>query len=305
MICWSLFKLTGSNFRATVYLSVALLGLAALVLLRAANRLRGRTSYSDAFIPLILLTWSQYPNLIWSHQIQMISSTVLACVLLALVVRQDAPFGPRLMLGAGLSVLLLPLCGANGLAMTPGLALWLAYQGFRRWRACASGWTWEGFGLLTFAAATLGLVGFYFVNYERAEDAAAPTTIWNGLVTSLQFGTSMLGGGTVYFWPASGALFLGLMAASGLALVWVCATRPADRPRAIGLMLFLGGLTALALSLGRGREGAGFTARYVTMASPIGCGTYFLWGLVRPPLGRLVQVGLFTAASRLTASECD
>ncbi len=134
VICWSLFKLTGSNFRATVYLSVALLGLAALVLLRAANRLRGRTSYSDAFIPLILLTWSQYPNLIWSHQIQMISSTVLACVLLALVVRQDAPFGPRLMLGAGLSVLLLPLCGANGLAMTPGLALWLAYQGFRRWR---------------------------------------------------------------------------------------------------------------------------------------------------------------------------
>ena len=84
--------------------------------------------------------------------------------------------------------------------------------------------------------------GFYFVNYERAEDAAAPTTIWNGLVTSLQFGTSMLGWGhSLLLAGALGALFLGLMAASGLALVWVCAilargSPPGHRPDA-----FLGG----------------------------------------------------------------
>jgi hypothetical protein len=65
LVWLGLLRVTGYDFRAGMYCNVLLLGALALVLILAARKLRGRTSYADAFFPLILLHWGHWENLLW------------------------------------------------------------------------------------------------------------------------------------------------------------------------------------------------------------------------------------------------
>ena len=70
--------------------------------------------------------------------------------------------------GAGLCLVLLPLCGANGVALVLAMALWLAYVATLELRARE---TARGSAALVFALASVALTGLYFVGFERV-----PTT---------------------------------------------------------------------------------------------------------------------------------
>src|SRR5262245_25563420 len=130
-----LYRLTGGDFRAGMVFNVLVLGVLAAAMIGAARRLRGGTSYSDAFFPLLLLNWGHYENLLWSTMVCFLLTILLIGGVLLVIVAGRDPFGLRGAILAGVCVLLLPLCGALGLIYAAALVPWLVYMSGRCWRS--------------------------------------------------------------------------------------------------------------------------------------------------------------------------
>jgi hypothetical protein len=122
-----LLKASGGDFRIGMIANTLMLGGLSLAMILTARRLRGgRTRVADAFFPLALLHLGHWENMVWGWQLQFVISTVLVCIWLLVIVRERLPLRPKIAVTAGLTVMLLPLSGANGLLLTPFVALWLA-----------------------------------------------------------------------------------------------------------------------------------------------------------------------------------
>jgi hypothetical protein len=300
LIWWAAFRLT-HDFRAVPVFSVLALGALSFVMIRAARSLRGCTSYADAFFPFVLLNGAQAYNLLFSIQVQMVSSTVLAGAVLVLIVTRGNALTLSAAFLVGLCLLLLPLCGSNGLILVPALALWLGYWAFRHWRSGAPHGKRNGLVTGALAGAALLLASVSVLGLPINPNDPRPT-LEASLRTSLEFISGGLGDGiSRMYWPASGQGVLSLMVLSALVLIVVGYRRAPERAQALGLLLFLAALGTLALGIGWGRatpnEGGGFDSRYVTLAAPAFCAVYFIWGLpAAPGIGRLVQMCLVTLA---------
>ncbi|MBC8103446.1 MAG: hypothetical protein H7Z41_12785 [Cytophagales bacterium] len=132
-------KATG-DFRAGMFFNAGCLWVASLILLVALRKSRTRphTRYSDVAVPLILLTWAHFDNVLWSYQIQYLLSVVLVSLLFYGVSSSRAGLTRRTALLLWVCLLLLPLCGFNGLIWVPCTALWLAAAPFLQRSATAS-----------------------------------------------------------------------------------------------------------------------------------------------------------------------
>jgi hypothetical protein len=302
LVILSLIKPTG-DFRAAMVFHVLVLGALAAAMIRAANRLRGHTAYSDAFLPLVVLSLVQYENLIWANQVFFTLPTALVGVLLLIVVRTGGRLTSGAAVLAGVCLVSLPLSSGLGLAYAPALTLWFGYCGVRAWRSGEPSGKRTGLVMLAFCLAVALLVGLYFVGYSKPGhhsyelDVAASLRSSLALL-SLGFG---LGIGTSW-WPASGLVVAGLLLASAGFLGRAWWKQPRERFRALGLLFFLGAFASLDLAMGWARPTPAGTlitrpARYVTFLVPALCGVYLAWVVCRPAvLGRLVQACLAALA---------
>jgi hypothetical protein len=289
LILLGVYRLGGYDFRAGTPVNVGLMAVMTAALILAARRLRGRTSFADAFFPLTLLHWGQSENFWWSWQLVFIVPVALALVVLCVMVRQGHRLTLRAGLLAGVCLALLPLCGTMGLAQVPAAACWLAACGLTAWRSAERHGRRDGACMLALAAASLALVGVYFIGLQRPEGTESHS-LAASLVTSCQF--LSLGFGLVYkpFWWVWGLLSLGLLVAGTLILVRVWLRQPAERLRAFGLLCFLAGIAALAIGVGWRREGYGLARRYITLMAPGLCCAYFVFLVYgRPRPGRVVN----------------
>lgn len=277
-----LHRITGVNFRTPMFFNVFALGALAFAMIWIAKRLRGWISYSDAFFPLVLLHWGQAANLLWGWQLQFVSSTVLAGVLLLIIVRSGSPFrlGPAVV--AGSCILFLPLCGANGLVLVPALAMWMVRWAVLRWRSPERHARRDGILMLALAFFALLLMGFYFVGYEKVPNYPTYSNRRAVAKTAVEFLAAGFGPAASLFprFSSVGGVCLLLLSAAALAVVWI--KRPEESPRALGLLSFLGALASLGLSLGLGVR-YGFEMRYVMLAAPVWCCAYFVWSVCRMP----------------------
>jgi hypothetical protein len=270
-------RLLGVDMRVTMYFDVLLMAAVAAAMITTAVRLRGRPSAVDAFFPMALLSLGQAANLLWGWQLQFFASVVIACLALLAIVRVGAGMPPtRAALVVGLCTILLPLCGANGLAMVPALAAWPLALAIlpHSWTASkiARG---NRIMLLAFGLLALALTAFYLFGWHRVPYHPKSQSVLQTLMTALKALTIGLGPATRDIWPLSGLLALGVMSASALLLVRVWREQVAERVRAGGLLIFLLALSALALALGLGRNG--FETRYITLTLPVWCGVAFIW----------------------------
>ncbi len=302
-----LIEISGADFKAGMIFNVILMSLTAAWLLLVARRIRGRTSYSDAFIPLVLLGLGHYENFLWNFQVAFTVSTLLTCVLLSslvgrgrvAVLRADRlASGPAVLMGSGL--VLLPLCGAQGLLVAAPLALWLGFCGLRAWIASGRR-DWKAAAVVGFAVLTCLLVGGYLIGYTSPQHHRPYPDLKTWLDTSLNF---LLSG----FGPATDAYqFLGTVILALVVVVVLCVLvvawikRPEEWLGIVGLLFFLGGTLALALALGKGRAflGAmtGFSSRYALLSVPFILALYLAvgrWGL--PHTARFVQFCLLLFA---------
>jgi hypothetical protein len=279
-------RLSNTDYRAGMYLNCALLALGTALLLVMARRLRGPTSFFDAFFPLALMHWGQAQNLLWSFQIQFICSAFLSLVILATIVASSGLPSARSTLIFALCLLALPLTGANGVALVPALALWMMYVGWLAWRKSQRRQAAVFWGI---AVASLLLVGVYFAGYagvQRHGEAPSPRAVVETATRFLAMAVGMPGG---FAWPLPGIVAVLAICAVLVFLVCVLRRQPQEQPRALGLILFIGAILSLALGFGWGRSAlmadeswAARNTRYITLAAPLLCAFYFAGELYLP-----------------------
>jgi hypothetical protein len=298
----SLYTLTGNDFRAPMYFNVALLGIVAAGLIYASSRLRGQPLPVDAFFPLVLLNWGHADNLLWSWQVGFVLPTALASAFLTAIVLSPVRLNGRWAALAGVCLLLLPLCGANGLLLVPALALWMVIIGVAQLRSDHSSVRRVGAAMALTALAALGLIALYLVGYHGPRMYERPDLL-HCLPTSLQFLSASFGMVDVHWWPAWAAGCLAAFAAAVLAGAAVWRRQPEHRAPVLGLWLFLAAVISLALGLAWGRAGCpgamGLAERYVTLAAPGLCAVFLLFVLCGGRAGRWGQATLFLATAAM------
>jgi hypothetical protein len=299
LVLLALYRLTGCDFRAGMYFNVVALAAVAGAMIQAAQRLRGWTSYADAFYPLGLLHWGQWLNFLWSWQVDYILSTTLASGVLLVIAGTRIRLTVRSAVLAGICLILLPLCGATGLGLVPALALWLAYCGVVAGHPGAPLAKVQSVSFVTLAVLPLLVVASCFVGYERPTLWYTPvsTGLKDYLRTAFQLLTLILGRWpAMRFWPFSWMLVIGASLGTAGVLVAAWYRQPQVRFRAMGFLLFMAAMLLLALGLGWGRAGmgypAGFEDRYVTLPLPLLCCIYLVWADRRTRVGSVVQLGL-------------
>jgi hypothetical protein len=285
------------DFRAGMFFNAGCLAALAAGMILAARRLRGAAIYADAFLPLACLHFGHWENVVWNFQVQFVSSTTLALLVLLCIVQIGARPSWKLLAVMGISTTLLPLCGANGAAMTPALALWLTYYGWRCLDQDRGGA--KCLAAFTMAFVALGFVLAYAKGYQRVHPASPG---WlRALNTAFQTACLGLGKSMVSpFWPTARLVAAFIIILSLLMLVWPW-TRSQSRLQLVGYLSFLVACTSLALAIGCGRSGlhanVGFSPRYVTLALPLICCVYFIWGTCsRAPLNHSLQSCLLVLA---------
>src|SRR5262249_32250420 len=150
-------------------------------------------------------------------------------------------------------------------------------------------------------AATLAglfLTILYFVDYQEYRRHLSSVHLSESLRTMLQFLTGAFGLLGEALWPYSGLGVLALLLLTALIVMrmsWRDSTSPARR-RLIGLLSFATAVGCLALSVGLGRPGYGFTPRYYLLAVPALLCAYFIWGCCPPLVARLGQFVLFVVS---------
>jgi hypothetical protein len=298
----AIFKLGRRDFRAPTVFRTVILGVLALAMILVARGLRGRARFSDAFFPLLLLQMGFQIPLVrgWGHVAYLVP-TIVASPMLVIAARRGTRLTPGIAMLAGLCLALLPLCSAAGLLYLPILSLWLGYSAVLAWR-------WKGprgkrtsLVLLAWIIAAFYIVLRYFRGYDwtRAGQYSPPSpSIWDTFKTTLAVMTAGFGEAGMRAWPVSGLgmLALTLLSVGTLGIVAWRDKRGPDRSRALGLLFFLGASGMLALGLGWGRAGMGYTFGflYSLLTIPMLCGIYLAWGLDRRgQVGRLAQAGLF------------
>jgi hypothetical protein len=264
---------TDFNFQAGSFFNVLLLGGLSLAMMLSARAVRGRTSICDAFFPLLFLHWAQCENMNWGFQLNFVTSTALAGVVLMAILR----CGPQLRLSTALLIAVclagLGISGLYGLVYLPAMACWLAFAGVCRWRDAADHARRDGLLLIAMAAALMLFVGLYFIGFHL-KTCNSPG-LWATLRTTLQFLCGGIGSAAKEIWPVSGVLAVVAVACVLRQLYRVFRDQPAERVRAAGLFCFLGGIGTLALAVGMGRAyagpRAGFMERYMTLGAPLLC----------------------------------
>jgi len=289
----------GYDFRAGVLVHVFLLGALAFAMIRAARYLRGWTSYSDAFFPLALLNCGV--GIMWNFHLQFICSAVIASIFLLVILRHGNSMAPLNSLRAGLCLVLLPLCGLNGLVLVPALAAWLAYSGIRhRQLSTAKDHLVAAPIMVAFAAVAVLLCLLCLVAYENVTPELASPGLMPTLKTAVAFLSAGLGS-TFWGFPTSMALVrltvLTMLMMTGIVIGASVLRRREERPRAVGLLLFLVALGSLALAVGLGRGGRpwdGLESHYGTLALSILCLMYLAWEIYGSrAASRFVQMCLF------------
>jgi hypothetical protein len=164
------------------------------------------------------------------------------------------------------------------------LALWLGYVAVLHAQAGGLHARRESFLILSLTATALLLVVVYLVGLPSFDKmvvgSSSPLSLPRSFVRLIGQGTF---GATMFSWPR-GARAAGQLAATALfllsaaSLVPVLLRRPAERPRALGLLAFQGAIVCLALGMSVGRPG--FSAdRYALLFAPGLCDLYFIWML--------------------------
>ena len=301
-------RLAHGDFRAGMYANALLLAFLAAGMIRAARRLRGGTTYADAFFPLALLHIGHADSLLASFQVAFTSAAFLTCCLLWLILRSRQPLSTRSALAGGVCLMLLPLCGAHGLPLVPPLALWFALWAWRD-RQTPGGVRRLAL-VLVLTAASLFLVVFYFRGFQKTA-YHPPSPGWRDtLQVAVEFLTMGAGVGVARLWPYAGYMLAAVLVAGPVVLARRLWQQPRERVCGLGLGLFLAGMAGLAAAIGYGRAGLGmelgFSLRYTTLAAPAFCGLYSLGEVAGTAwFARCLQMGLFTCLAAMLVPNSD
>ncbi len=280
-------KFTKGDFRSGMVLNVVTFAFVAAAAIQVARSLRGgKTSYADAFFPIALLNISNWPNLFWSWQFTQILPTALTYIIVFVFVIEPTLTTPLAAAIAGVSLVALPFCGANGLLLVPLLAPWFIYRGFVNWYATDSKDKQRSASIISIslAAIALCLIGIYFIGYQRPTWNPPSPGLWATLQTVAKFLAYSFGAVSAYWWSFFVLIAFGIFIPTfGIVILGIVRHQGFERQRALMMLLLCGIFGVYSLAVGYGRAGLvpsqGFPIRYVMFAVPMLCIAFFIWEL--------------------------
>jgi hypothetical protein len=282
-----LLQLTNGDFRVGGFFNLGLLGTLSLAMVWVARQLRGgQTHFTDAFFPLIWLHLGHSANLLMGWQVTQVIPTCLIGVLLLFFVGQKTFATPVVAVFSGIILMLLPLCGINGLFYVPFLAFWLSYCAILHWYRVKTngGPRWISKFLVGSTVIVLSLTALYFVGYQRAYWNPPSPSLKATLVTGIKLLALGWGPFVSRSWTVTGTITVSLLLVSIVTMIrGILRNKGLDRHRAFGIFFFFGNLILFSLAVGHARAGwvpkLGLPIRYVIFAVPILCAVFFIWEL--------------------------
>ena len=300
LILYGSFHYLGPDPRPLMVLGVVLLAAAAALFLGACRDLRGRYALQDVAVPLLLAGLGHYYNALWAFQVMLIDSAFLFALALRCMVRATVDDGagrPGASLLAGVAAVLLPMTGAQGVALGVAVAIWCGWHAIRLMRRGSGTARFAG---LLLAAAPIIVAG-YSVLYIQGLHRPTPTTA--DLATLME---AVAGVATVGLGPATAAdlpwgwTMVTLAAVGIVALAWRIVRVPSERGLSIALLAgMIGGWGLIAMiAYGRGSGGIGavLVPRYVVLGA-LGIASLYLVGvrLEARRLGYLLTLPILVA----------
>lgn len=284
LIYVGLFRATG-DLRAGCLMSLIGISLTAAGLMHLARRVRGRTSLTDAAFPLLLMHVGQGENLYMGYQLAFMLTAALAAGLLAVIVWPSALASAsgsgtfrRALLATLLGWLLLT-CGAAGLAYGVAAAGWVLFLAVLGRLAL-----WQRAVLIALTLITPAYIAVYMQGYVRPSHHPPSAGVIESARIGLEAQAMAFGPAAGGLWHLAGSsvgiilLVIGLVVVAQL-VAWFF--RSHMDPRAVGLLLFVGGAAAVAFGIGWGRSGfhndMGLAWRYGWITAPAVWAVYFTW----------------------------
>jgi hypothetical protein len=296
-----LLQITNGDFRVGGFFNLGLLGALSVAMVWVVRFLRGgRTHFSDAFFPLAFLHLGHSANFLMGWQVTQVIPTILTSIILLLFVGQKTFSMPSVAVLAGLCMMLLPLCGANGLLYVPFLIVWLSYCSILHWYAAKpnEGKRWIGGLLIGSSAISLCFSVLYFVNYQRAYWNPHSPSLRATLSTTINLLSLGWGPFASRSWMVSGIITLSVLVVSfGIVLLRVIHSKGLERHQALGILFYFSNLILFSLAVGHARAGwvpkLGLPIRYVIFAVPVLCAAFLIGELYGvPKLRAILQRGL-------------
>jgi hypothetical protein len=292
------------DVRAGMFLQAAVLSLAAAGAILVARRLRGRTSVSDAFLPLLWLHWGNAENWLLSFQLYLGLSSALLVAFVAVVA-----WRPRSSPGAAVAIAAIgsamTLCGGCGAPLAPFVSFWLGLVAWWKLRASEAAERRQVLVHALAALAPLAMFVAYSWGFVAAGREPEPKPLGTLVPTVAGFLTLSLGSPAWRWWPWAFALLALLVAPSLVAIARTIRASRDECPLAYAFLACMGGvlLVGLAVGMGRGSEqgNTGLAARYVTMPSMLLAACYFAWcRFGRAPIAVAAQAAFLAAVLAAT-----
>lgn len=309
LILLALLSVGQGDFRVGGAFSILTLAAIALLMMETARYVRsGQARLADAFFPVAFLHLGHTENMLWTWQITQVLPVALVCVLIVIVVAGRFPMTTASTIVAGVCIIMLPLCGANGLLYAPLFALWIGYVAIMivagRSNENTAGESWRGWYLLAACLLTLLLSGLYFVEYHAPQYGAESPTLGAALYGTLQFIALSFGPVARTSWLLSiTAVVTYLVPAIVIGARLFAGAKDTNPFRVVGLAVCAANLLFSALAIGWGRArvlslwGGVWPIRYSLFAVPILCLAFYVYELygsvgIRRVFQRLLFVGL-------------
>jgi len=301
LLLLGLYQISGGDFRAGMFFNAAALILMTILMLRAAFRLRGSMAMTDAFIPLILLSWRHYGNLLWNWQVSFLAPTLLAVVAIYLISARSIP-SRSTALGMAVVVCMLSLMGAVGPAFAAPICAWMVLTAL----VLPAKYPGVACHLCLGSVLAFCLIGLYFVGYHTSYILQPPADFRAWLRSSLEVlslsielpaSEDIAGLSVRELWGYAACTIL----LTGVVLNVVESVRDRNEiVRRSGMALIIAGSLTLAAVIGLGRRD-GYWARYAVLGAP-GLLAVYISTLLRPtcPLGRLLR-GILLVSALVTA----
>ncbi|MBL8863798.1 MAG: glycosyltransferase [Planctomycetes bacterium] len=272
------------DIRSGMYAQVVIHGAVSAAMILVARRLRGRTSWTDAFFPLIWLHIGNSNNLLMGWQISLALPTALALtwVLSTLLLRDTLSLGRAVLLS--LLPVMLPLCGGPGIGQAPavlaGNLLLIALVATKRLRASRAAVPVLALGIVV----TVAILVAYFQGFRYPDGTSKTRDPVAILDVAARFWALNLGNAGRAWWPWSA---WGILAVGTAALVLLL--RRLRGPviptvQVLALLVGIAGALLVGGAVGHGRGGAGwpsvgFAQRYIGLPAGLLCSVYFAFML--------------------------
>ena len=274
LIYYPLFQIT-HDFRAGMFLQIAMMSAISLGLMTLAAKLRGRPAWPDAFFPVSLLHLGHWENFIMGYQIcfALFLALVTGLVVVALRTTRETAFCSGVW--AGVLTLLVALTGGSGLVMSLPVVAWILYLAVI---VARDGQKARAITLIVLAFIPVAYIGLYSIGYQRPPGHQPPSL--NPLAVVPVAGEVLamaLGVGVSGVWWFVFAVEFVLSIATVMLLI---RENREDRTSALGLIAVAFGVCGVALAIGVGRAPMGLSglwSRYAFLAWPLLGLIYLVW----------------------------